>query len=753
MTRLCAIVPLTVLLLFLRTPSQAQQESGWEIQALSPDEGVLMDLSTGIVTATNGVMVKYEGAVLTADTVSVSEQTGEAVADGHVRIQRDDQTWIGERMRYNFKTHQMVSEQSRTGRAPVFAQGRGLQGDTTNHVYNATNAFVTTDDISDPLVKIRAHHILIIPGQRIEATHAVLYVGDVPVFYFPYYSRDLGERANNFNFTPGYRSLFGPFLLANYTWFLSKELDTVLHLDYREKRGVGGGPDLNFHLGRWGEGTLRYYYTRDDNAGTNSAGVALPENRQRVHFTYQATPFTNLTVKSLVQYQSDSDIIKTFFPGEYQQDPQGQTFFEVNKFWRNFSLDVLTQPRLNDFYETVERLPDVRLTGFRQQLGDSPLYYESESSLGEFQHLYYTATNTPFASSTNSLIGPPGQIPPNYSAWRADTYHQITLPETLFGWLNVTPRVGGRFTYYSAADVHGGGTTLRTNSDTCREVFNTGAEVSFKASRLWPGVQSKALDLDGLRHIVEPSINYVFVPAPNYRPDQLPQFDSELPSLRLLPIEFSEYNSIDSIDSQNVVRFGLQNKLQTKRQGQVEDVLYWAVMTDWRLRPNPGQQTFADLYSDLTFKPRSWITFQSQTRYDINGGDWRMLLHTLTFEPNDTWSWTVGHFYLRDDFSSSPTALGPGNNLIMSSLFYRLNENWGLRALHHFDARDGRLAEQYYTVYRDMRSWTAALTAGVLDNGTGPKDFSIAFTFSIKAMPKFGVGRDTVRPFSLLGGY
>ena len=135
------------------------------------------------------------------------------------------------------------------------------------------------------------------------------------------------------------------------------------------------------------------------------------------------------------------------------------------------------------------------------------------------------------------------------------------------------------------------------------------------------------------------------------------------------------------------------------------------------------------------------------------GGDWRMLLHTLTFEPNDTWSWTVGHFYLRDDFSSSPTALGQGNNLITSSFFYRLNENWGLRALHNFDARNVRMEEQYYTVYRDMRSWTAALTAGVLDNGTGPKDFSIAFTFSIKAMPKFGVGRDTVRPFSLLGGY
>jgi hypothetical protein len=179
------------------------------------------------------------------------------------------------------------------------------------------------------------------------------------------------------------------------------------------------------------------------------------------------------------------------------------------------------------------------------------------------------------------------------------------------------------------------------------------------------------------------------------------------------------------------------------------------VLTDWRLRPNSGQQTFADLYSDLTLRPRSWITFQSQTRFDINSGQWRMLLHTLTFEPNDTWSWTIGHFYLRDDFPTTPatyaTALGQGNNLISSGLFCRLNENWGLHASQHFDARNGRMQEQHYTIYRDMRSWTGALTASVRDNGTGPKDFTIAFTFSVKARPKYGLGGDTVRSASLLG--
>ena len=95
--------------------------------------------------------------------------------------------------------------------------------------------------------------------------------------------------------------------------------------------------------------------------------------------------------------------------------------------------------------------------------------------------------------------------------------------------------------------------------------------------------------------------------------NQLPQFDYQLPSLRLLPIDLPDYNSIDSIQGENVFRFGLHNKLQTKREGQVVNLVDWNVYTDWHLHPNTNQTTFSDLYSDLTVKPRSWLTLESLT--------------------------------------------------------------------------------------------------------------------------------------------
>jgi LPS-assembly protein len=733
MTRARIILTSLLCTLGLTLSIHAQQDPGWEIEALSDQGGVVYDFQTGTATATNGVLVRYKNAVLTADSVTVNQETGDVEADGKVRIQRDDQLWVSEHVRYNFITKQIEAQQFRTGKSPLFVAGEGLHGELTNRLYAATNAMVTTEDVANPTYKIRAKRVRILPGNKVEAKDAVLYLGDVPVFYFPYYSRRLGDRVNHFNFLPGYRTLFGAYLKTGYQFYLNDDLDGELHLDYRERRGVGVGPDFNFKLGPWGEGTFKYYYLHDQDPNADAPGADIPTDRQRVYFSYLAQPSTNLSVRSMVRYQGDTNLVREFFESEYRENPQPSTFVEVNKFWDNFSLDVYVQPRVNDFLETVERLPDVRLTGYRQQIGGTPFYYDSESSVGYYRRLF---------AETNSE---PTGI--DYAGARADTYHQITMPYTMFGWLNLSPRVGGRFTYYS--DASGPGDNWE---EQYRGVFNTGAEVSFKASRLWPSVQNSLFQMDGLRHILEPSFNYVYVPRPSAVPSELPQFDYVLPSLRLLPNEFPDFNAIDSIDSQNVLRLGLRNKLQTKRDGQVVNFLNWDLYTDWRLDHQGDQTAFSDVYSDLVFRPWSWLWLQSLNRYDPDGGRLRMAFQGFTLQPNNVWSWSLAYFYLRDYYSPDPTAWGEGSDVISSTVFYRFDDNWGFRFGHRYDFRQSKLAEQAYSIYRDLRSWTAALTLRIREDSSGKDDITVAFTFSIKAFPKGGLGSDTARPHVLWGG-
>ena len=746
-----ALLTLAAIAFAVSVSAQVKPELALKIRTLSNsgDNGQIeWDSKTGMAVITNGVEITYGDAVLTADEARVNSTTGEVLAAGHVRILRDDLAWTGDSIRYNFKTRQLEAEVFRTGHWPVFAAGENLGAENlgrdptnnvatarnalTNGVYTARNAFITTDDIANPAERIRASSIKIIPGKSIEARSAVLYLGNVPVFYFPYYTQPLDKNANHFNFTPGYRTSYGEFLLSRYTWQLNDTVDGVLRADYRSLRGAAGGADLNLHLGQWGEAAMQYYYLHDEDPDYGNSAEVPPADRQRFTFGYDATPYTNLNFKAQVNYLSDSLILHDFFQRDYLQNPQPSTFVEINKLFDNFSLDVLTVVRANDFFQTVERLPDVELTGFRQQVSHTPLYYESKSAIG-----YY---NREFAI-TNGV--PTGL---DYAAARFDTYHQVTLPETFFGWLNVIPRVGGRWSYYGEESGSGG-----TKDATLRTVFNTGAEATFKVSRLWASATNGWLALDGLRHIAEPSVNYVYVPSPSVGPAQLPQFDYIQPSLRPLPIEFPDYNSIDSIDSQNVIRMGLRNRLQTKRAGQLENFLFWDVYTDWRLSPEAGQSTFADLYSDVVFRPRTWLTFESEMRYDVGRGLLAVAQQTLTLRPNETWSWSLSHWYLNNEVSAVLSPGQSGNNLLISTLYYKLNENWGLRATHQYELRQGVMQAQSYAIYRDLRSWTAALALRVQNDQGGPQDVTVAFTFSLKAAPKINVGGDTVHAGGLLG--
>ncbi len=748
MTKFPAIFALigSVLLFSLRAAAQDSEDAGtnsWLIQALSevipgsPEGRAYYDAPTGEVVWTNGIFVQNANSVLTADNARVNTKTSVVHADGHVRIESGGQLWTGEHITYNFKTKEMISDQYRTGVYPVFAGGEELGGDISNRVYTARHSFVTTDDIDDPAYRVRASRIVIIPGKKVKMWNAVLMLGSMPVFYFPYYERNLGYHANNFNFLPGYRSAYGPYIMGSYIWYLGDDINGKIHADYRERRGPGFGPDVDLHLGRWGEASMKYYYTYDNKPNTSTNGLPffgnIPNNRQRFYLGWQATPATNLNVKALVNYQSDPLILHDFFEGEYTGNPQPNTFVEVNKYWENWSLDALTTPRVNSFFSQIEREPDVQLTGFRQQVFGTPVYYDSQSSIGWYRSFMANMTNG-FYPQTNGFYVD--------SATRADTFHQLSLPLTFFNFLNITPNAGGRVTYYSER-----GSTSDNRDETYREVFNTGIGASFKSTALWTDASNSLLEVHGLRHIIEPSVNYVFVPDPSTPPSQLPQFDSEtLPALMISPITFPDYNSLDSIDTMNVVRFGLRNVLQTKRAGQLEDLVNWNLMMDWRLDPKPGQTALNDLYSQLSIRPRTWLVFGEQLRYNFDSGDLNMALHQVTFSPNDRWSWGISHWYLRSGFINTQ-----GESFISSTMFYRLNDNWGVRATHDYNVQNGRLQDQFYTLYRDMRSWTAALTFRVTDTVNSSPDFTVAFALSLKASPSTRVGDDVVNPFRLVG--
>jgi lipopolysaccharide assembly outer membrane protein LptD (OstA) len=111
MTRLRTTLTVAVFLCARCGSLWAEEQTDWVIEKLTPESVLRYDFATGLAVAENGVLVKHNGAVLTADTASINRQTSEVVASGHVRVQRNDQVWVSEHLRYNFTNHVAESQQ------------------------------------------------------------------------------------------------------------------------------------------------------------------------------------------------------------------------------------------------------------------------------------------------------------------------------------------------------------------------------------------------------------------------------------------------------------------------------------------------------------------------------------------------------------------------------------------------------------------------------------------------------------------
>jgi hypothetical protein len=72
-----------------------------------------------------------------------------------------------------------------------------------------------------------------------------------------------------------------------------------------------------------------------------------------------------------------------------------------------------------------------------------------------------------------------------------------------------------------------------------------------------------------------------------------------------------------------------------------------------------------------------------------------------------------------------------------------MNENWGAHIVEQYEAQYGGLQQQVYSIYRDLRSWTASLLFRITEGPGQPTDFTVALTFSLKAFPRYGLGSDS----------
>jgi len=669
-----------------------------------------------VAVGNGNVVIRYEDAVLRADKVRFNMATGDAHAEGNVRLTRDGQEWVAPAADYNFKSRALQMAEVRASAGAIIVRGYDVS-QTGSNQYRVARATATTCDYERPHYRVEAKRAEIWAGDRVLMYNVTVKLGEVPVFWFPVMIWSLKEDFQPLAVSVGSSSRWGFFALVTTYWRLHENARLAVHTDVRAKRGFGTGADLQYRLGPTGQGTIGGYYINDGDPRDRIdelAGKELPTDRYRAQWQHTQPDLfqrPGLDLKVDIHKQSDSDVIDDFFHGEFLGELEPQSVVDVTQRGENFSVSVLARPQLNDFFAEVERLPEATWAVNRRRLGDTPLFYEQITSVGYLDNE---------DGDTNDVLF-------SGHAWRAHTFHQLLVPATWFGWLSVTPRAGIGGTYYSDAV---------TDESEERPIYHAGLETAFKVSRTWDDVRCEALRIDGLRHIVQPFADYHWTPRLDSQTNELFQFDTVrtvtlgggdlLALARYSPSTYPAYNTIDAIDRMHFVRFGLRQKLQTRRAQRTWDLAELETWTDYRLERDDaaGEDDFNDLFATLRLRPVEWFVLDSSARYDVSDGVVREFNSEARVFDTDRWSVGVGTRFIKDD-----------SNLVSFSSAWRLGRRWVLQTHHRVDLEDGVWESQEFKLRQETHDWFISYGVRVSGERVESDEVAVFVAVTLKAFP------------------
>jgi lipopolysaccharide export system protein LptA len=693
----------------------------------------------GLATAHDNVSIRFGDTDIYSDYAQYNTAKRTVFLKGHVRIYRGISLYLAEQATYNLDTKAINADSMRSGTFPYLISGKTVNS-ASDQEYLVKNGTFTTDDAAQPDFHMNAQSVRIYENDRVIFKSVTFYIGQIPVFWWPYLYQSL-DRSFSYSIAPAYLSSWGFSLLGQVTFPIGDNITSTVKLDYRTRRGPAIGFDSEIRYGKGDSSVAKIisYYLQDQNPNLNRTSLpreGTPTGRYRFSIQDRTRITDDIEATVDITKLSDGFLLQDFFPAEFRINPEPDNVVAVTKTSPWYTLTVDARFQVNTFFDTTERLPEIALDITRHPLFNGPIFYDGETSVGELSRNFAA-----------------GSLFQDYSALRIDSFHQLTYPNTYFGWLAIVPRVGFRETYYSEtrnlslsplpinpdpsapefplADP----TTmpaLHTAGGVFRSVFNAGIEGSFKISQAWDDVQTRALGLDGLRHIIQPFVDFSYVSSPNVDPAAILQFDRVQPSTKLNPIDFPQYTSIDALDNWSIARIGVRNRLQTRRDDLTVSWLELETFVDVNFN-NPFEKTdYSNVFNKLTFTPVPWATLVIDSQVPLLAKGFTEVDTNINFKVTANTVITLGHRYLNNNpfFDNS--------SLFTFGGYYRIDDNWGFGILEQYEAATNIFEQQRFSVYRDLTSWVASLGAIIRNNG-GVKEYGVLLTFTLKAFPKLGL--------------
>lgn len=746
----------------------------------SQEEGVIFEGPGLKITGDNGMEIF-------ADRAAVDFKSKSVTLAGHVSVYQGNALQRGDRAVYFYERKFLDSSQLKASLDPILLEAGKftVENHGGKNVYIGENSGITTHDVENPNFWIRSKKTTIYPGEKVVFKDMRLYAGDVPVFWLPYLSQPLDAELG-YHILPGARSNWGPYLLNSYGIMLGGKLNEQTgenedawllsrwHLDLRGKRGVATGVDLvDTRLENRDEFTgLSLYYLNDLAPDTRNSGMVRNfvnedryefalKNRWKLDFPDQA----DWRIDANLSLLSDQYYLQDFQPVQFRTDPEPDNTLGIFRRDEASLLSLYTRLRINDFYRTDTRLPEISFDQSARPLFGLPLLHEGKTSFGWIGERAADFSRDSIINPLTSLkatdpaaqvllqqldgyerelaaeilalpLGSPRRqkirdqlVEQNYA--RFNTYQELTMPFTVGNILNFVPQAGIGYTNYSA--VQG------PISGLDRTTLHTGIETSLKFSKDYGDSQNKPWGLNGVKHVLQPYANWSVVSSNDFD-DNDPFVDRLTPTTRPRLLDPARFVAVDDLQSWNIVRTGVRNHLLTKRDNQTYEWLYMDTYMDTFINDPEGKRKYSNLYNDVKWQPVPWMSVDLATQFPIasGGSGFNEFNGLLRFVPTNWFEFAFGYRYL-----NGHPVLEDSSALDLQT-YTRVSENWGIGTRHIIEFDDGTLELQQYTLHRDLGNWVAGVGLSERDNRL-QQEYGVIFSLTLKEFPSVSL------PFELDG--
>jgi LPS-assembly protein len=466
-------------------------------EAVLPDSGgvqikadsIAYDQSSEAYKATGKVRIDWSGIILFADTVFLRQQDNQAVAEGNVLFIKDENTLRGTSASMDLET-----EQGEINDAALFVKegnfrltGKTLQK-TGVEDYHIENGTFTTCDGEVPSWKFKAAELDVSRNEYAVGKHAVFYIKDIPVLYFPYIIYPVQEERQSGFLLPhiGVSSKKGFYLEIPYYQVISPSQDATFYLDIQTQRGVGIGANYRYLLRSGGHGEANSYIIYDTDE-SKLRGIFDLNHQQ----SFSPTLFLSADINLTLDRQFYQDFGEA--SGVYNMQYLESSAF-ITKHWERFSLTSEVRYTENLYAEnnkaTLQELPIITFTGLKQQLADTPFYVSLDSNFTNFYR-------------QNGLQGQRIFLNP-----------RLTFYNSPLQGIEIAAWGGYQQRFYNTY----GGDVATGSSD--MGIPEVGASLSTTLSRVF---DLEWGDLKKVQHTIIPEVSYAYLPLRNQ--DGLPFFD------------------------------------------------------------------------------------------------------------------------------------------------------------------------------------------------------------------------------------